>query len=144
MERTYGIETLNIEKNKGACLYVGCGCKSFVPEMHFATGFGHCTPADCWLLSTQVRALETLRAARRLHAVVSRPLAMNRMGVRQRLRASNVANEGVEGSCKGRSVLAEYLLKEWAWGRMPATTVQTIAALARADGSEHSDVARHS
>eukprot|EP00971_Amphidinium_carterae_P159795 3168277-Amphidinium_carterae.1 len=69
---------------------------------------------------------------------------MNRLGVRQRLRASNAANQGVEGSCKGRSVLAEYLLKEWAWGRMPATTVQTIAALARADGSEHSDVARHS
>eukprot|EP00971_Amphidinium_carterae_P090233 1786261-Amphidinium_carterae.2 len=83
-------------------------------------------------------------------------VAMNRMGVNQRLKAAASGTSGLECTkmvrkdgltsldvnMGGESALAHYLIKEWSWGRIPATTVQRVALLAVQDGCEHDQLRR--
>eukprot|EP00971_Amphidinium_carterae_P351399 6492092-Amphidinium_carterae.2 len=83
----------------------------------------------CGCVTMQYLGLETF---------VCSVAAMNRMGLRQRLKASEAA-QGLHGKlCR----VLRHLIQEWSWGRLPATAVQRISSLAVADGCAHPDLVR--
>ena len=63
---------------------------------------------------------------------------MKRGGRLQRHRAAEAAAAEPQGDSK--SALADYLVETWAWGSMPASQVQTIAAKAKSDGLCHKHI----
>ena len=78
-------------------------------------------------------------------------MANYRRGVHQRLRAKASEGDGVPTSLGARSsqgdgepsALANLLMQKWAWGELPATAVQELAAAALHDGAKHAQIRRH-
>eukprot|EP00974_Lingulodinium_polyedra_P066471 6433752-Lingulodinium_polyedra.AAC.1 len=60
-------------------------------------------------------------------------------GIRQR--AANRSDGGTQPDGE-HSVLAEFLIEQWAWGAMSATDVQKIALLAQKDGAQGAELQR--